>query len=94
LVMAAVDISGRPYLALDWELTYEELGVFPTVLAEEFFRALAFNSGITLHVRELAGANMHHLLEAAFKAVARALDQASRPDSRIEGVLSTKGQLG
>ncbi len=94
LVMAAVDISGRPYLALDWELSNEQLGAFPAVLVEEFFRALAFNGGITLHIRQMAGRNMHHLLEAAFKAMARALAQACALDSRVEGILSTKGLLG
>ncbi len=94
LVMTSVDISGRPYAAFAWNLTYEMLGAFPSVLAEEFFRSLAFNAGITLHIREIAGGNMHHLIEAAFKATARALAEACAVDSRIEGLLSKKGRLG
>lgn len=93
LVMASLDISGRPYLALDWALPNETLGTFPAVLGEEFFRAFAFNAGLTLHIRQLAGRNAHHLLEAAFKAVARALAEACALDSRVEGILSTKGLL-
>ncbi|NLJ25989.1 MAG: imidazoleglycerol-phosphate dehydratase HisB [Firmicutes bacterium] len=94
LVMASIDISGRPYACFAWNLTDEQLGAFPAVLAEEFFRALAFNGGITLHIQEVAGGNMHHLLEAAFKATARALAQACSSDPRVEGLLSTKGRLG
>jgi len=94
LVMAAVDISGRPCAVFSWNLTSEMLGAFPAVLAEEFFRSLAFNAGITLHIREIAGGNMHHLVEAAFKAAARALAQACALDPRVEGQLSTKGRLG
>ncbi|NMB46189.1 MAG: imidazoleglycerol-phosphate dehydratase HisB [Firmicutes bacterium] len=94
LVMAAVDISGRPYAAFSWNLPAEQLGAFPAVLAEEFFQALAFNAGITLHIREVAGGNTHHLLEAAFKATARALAKACAMDPRVEGLLSTKGRLG
>lgn len=94
LVMAAVDISGRPYTNFSWSLANEQLGVFPAVLAEEFFRALAFNAHITLHIREVAGGNAHHLLEAAFKATARALAEASSMDPRVEGLLSTKGRIG
>ncbi|NLK07266.1 MAG: imidazoleglycerol-phosphate dehydratase HisB [Firmicutes bacterium] len=93
LMMASIDISGRPYLALDWDLPNEMLGTFPTVLGEEFFRAFAFNAGMTLHIRQLAGRNAHHILEAAFKAVARALALACAVDDRIEGILSTKGFL-
>ena len=94
LVMATVDISGRPFVACSWNLSNEHLGAFPALLAEEFFRALAFNGGITLHIREIAGGNTHHLLEAAFKATARALADACAIDPRVEGLLSTKGRLG
>jgi imidazoleglycerol-phosphate dehydratase len=94
LVMASVDVSGRPFIACSWDLSAEYLGAFPAFLADEFFRALAFNGGITLHIREIAGSNMHHLLEAAFKATARALADACAMDPRVEGLLSTKGRLG
>ncbi|MGI6566348.1 MAG: imidazoleglycerol-phosphate dehydratase HisB [Firmicutes bacterium] len=94
LMMASVDISGRPFAVFSWNLTSEMLGAFPAVLAEEFFRSFAFNAGITLHIREIAGGNMHHVIEAAFKSAARALAQACAADPRVEGLLSTKGRLG
>ncbi|NLY52068.1 MAG: imidazoleglycerol-phosphate dehydratase HisB [Firmicutes bacterium] len=94
LMMTSVDISGRPFAMFSWKLTNEMLGAFPSVLVEEFFRSFAFNAGITLHIREIAGGNMHHLIEAAFKATARALAEACAVDSRVEGLLSTKGRLG
>lgn len=94
LVMAAVDISGRPYLALELDVGNERVGQFPACLLEEFLRAFAVNAGLTLHLRKLSGRNAHHCLEAAFKALARALNQASSLDPRVEGLLSTKGTLG
>lgn len=94
LCMASVDISGRPYLAFEADLPQShQLGNFEVETAEDFFRALCFAAGITLHVREITGSNAHHVLEAMFKAVARALDGASRLDARVEGVPSTKGVL-
>ena len=94
LCMASVDISGRPYLAFVADLPPAYLlGNFEVETAEDFFRALCFAAGITLHVREIAGSNAHHVLEAMFKAVARALDGASQMDARVEGVPSTKGVL-
>jgi imidazoleglycerol-phosphate dehydratase len=93
LVMAAVDVSGRPHLAYDVSLPIEVIGTFDTTLAEEFLRALAINAGITLHVRSLSGVNAHHIVEAAFKAVARALAAAVALDPRVKGVPSTKGSL-
>lgn len=92
LVLAALDLSGRPYLAYD--LTPNgRIGQFDAVLAEEFFRAFAMTGGVTLHMRELAGKNEHHIVEAAFKAVARALRDAVAFDPRVKGVPSTKGML-
>lgn len=92
LVLAALDLSGRPYLAYD--LTPAgRIGQFDAVLAEEFFRAFATTGGVTLHVRQLAGKNEHHIIEAAFKAVARALKDAAAFDPRVKGVPSTKGML-
>ncbi|MDR3687235.1 MAG: imidazoleglycerol-phosphate dehydratase HisB [Coriobacteriia bacterium] len=93
LVLAAVDISGRGALYYDVSLPIEIIGTFDTTLAKEFLTALATNAGITLHVRSLAGENAHHIVEAAFKAVARALAAAVALDPRVNGVPSTKGAL-
>jgi imidazoleglycerol-phosphate dehydratase len=94
LAEAAIDISGRPYLA--WSVAFQrpKIGSFDTELVEEFFRAFAFNGGITLHVTLKAGTNAHHVAEACFKAVARALRMAVEPDPRAAGAIpSTKGSL-
>ncbi len=91
---AAVDISGRPFLA--WSVTFAQpkIGEMDTELFEEFFRALAFNAGITLHVTQKAGTNAHHVAEACFKALARALREAVEPDPRAASAIpSTKGVL-
>jgi len=93
LVLAAVDVSGRPHLVYELALPIEIIGTFDTTLAEEFMRALAMNAGITLHVRSLSGVNAHHIVEAAFKAVARAIAEAVAIDPRVTGVPSTKGAL-
>lgn len=93
LVMAAVDVSGRGQLHYAVDLPIEIIGTFDTTLAKEFFVALATNAGLTLHVRSLSGENAHHIVEAAFKAVARALKEACEIDPRVEGVPSTKGTL-
>lgn len=93
LVLAAVDISGRGGLFWDVSLPIEIIGTFDTTLAKEFLVALATNAGVTLHVRSLAGENAHHIIEAAFKAAARALSQAVALDARVSGVPSTKGSL-
>jgi imidazoleglycerol-phosphate dehydratase len=94
LAEAAVDISGRPCLA--WSVPFQrpKIGSFDTELVEEFFRAFAFNAGITLHVTLKAGSNAHHVAEACFKAVARALRMAAEADPRAAGAIpSTKGSL-
>lgn len=93
LVLSAVDISGRGQLHYAVELPIEIIGAFDTTLAKEFLIALAGNAGLTLHVRSLAGDNSHHIIEAAFKAVARALRSAVALDARVSGVPSTKGSL-
>ena len=93
LAFAAIDISGRPYLAFDAEFTAPMVGAFDTQLAEEFFRAVAVNAGLTVHVKVLAGRNDHHKLEALFKAFGLALRDAAAVDPRVTGVLSTKGSL-
>ena len=93
LAFAAIDISGRPYLAFDAYFTAPMVGAFDTQLAEEFFRAVAVNAGLTVHVKVLAGRNDHHKLEALFKAFGLALRDAAAVDPRVTGVLSTKGAL-
>jgi len=93
LVAAAIDISGRGQLTYAVELPIELIGTFDTTLAKEFLVALATNAGLTLHVHKLAGDNAHHIIEAAFKAVARALYAAVAIDERVTGVPSTKGSL-
>lgn len=93
LAMVSLDISARPFLVFDVKFTTEMTGQMETQLFEEFFRALAFNAGITLHIKVLYGANSHHMAEAVFKAFGRAMDEAVKTDERIEGVMSTKGSL-
>lgn len=93
LVLAVVDVSGRPYLHYAVPVPRQRLGAYDTDLTEEFFRALAMNAGITLHLLLVHGRNAHHIIEAAFKALALALDQATRTDPRIRDVPSTKGTL-
>lgn len=91
LCFCSLDISGRPFLVYNAELTNEKVGDFDTCLAEEFFRAFAFNAGITLHIREEYGKNDHHVIEAMFKALAHALKEAVSVSG--SAVLSTKGVL-
>jgi imidazoleglycerol-phosphate dehydratase len=93
LVMVSLDLSGRSYIVFEAQLTGEKVGEMDTELVEEFFRAVAFNAGITLHIKVFYGSNNHHIIEAMFKAFARALDEATRVDERIQGVMSTKGIL-
>ncbi|MBS4029980.1 MAG: imidazoleglycerol-phosphate dehydratase HisB [Clostridiales bacterium] len=93
LVMVAVDLSGRPYLGLDLPLPSSRLGNFETELVEEFLRAFTNRAQCTLHIRLQAGSNTHHMIEAAFKGLARALDEATSMDKRVTGVPSTKGIL-
>ena len=93
LVMCAVDLCGRAFFASDLVFTKEKLGDLDTEMIREFFQALSFNAGMNLHIRQMDGLNNHHIAEAAFKAFARALCEAVSVDSRIDGVLSTKGSL-
>jgi imidazoleglycerol-phosphate dehydratase len=93
MAMVSVDVSGRPYLVFEASLTALKLGDFDTEMTEEFFRALAFNAGITLHAKVLYGKNTHHMIEALFKGTARALKEALTEDETIKGVMSTKGIL-
>jgi imidazoleglycerol-phosphate dehydratase len=93
LAMVVLDISGRPFLVFDAEFTSEKVGEFDSELAEEFLRAFSVHAGLTLHVKMLSGKNTHHMIEAIFKGLARALGEAVRHDERIVGVMSTKGNL-
>jgi imidazoleglycerol-phosphate dehydratase len=91
LVQVALDLSGRPFLVYEVDPVAEWIGTFDPQLAEEFWRAFAFGAGITLHIRSVAGKNGHHVIEASFKGVARALRDAVRVEGT--GVPSTKGTL-
>ncbi len=93
LAEASVDLSGRPFLVYDVPCRAKKIKSFDVSLAEEFFRALAFSACMNLHVTLRYGSNSHHIIEAVFKAVARAVGEAVRTDPRIRGVLSTKGRL-
>jgi imidazoleglycerol-phosphate dehydratase len=91
LVQVALDLSGRPFLVYEVDPVAEWIGTFDPQLAEEFWRAFAFGAGITLHIRSVSGRNGHHVIEASFKGVARALRDAVRIEG--SGVPSTKGTL-
>jgi len=93
LVLAAIDISGRGQCHYEVDVPFEFIGTFETSLAKEFWIAFASTAGLTLHIYELQGRNSHHIIEASFKAVARALRIAVAQDARILGVPSTKGAL-
>lgn len=93
LMQVAIDCSGRPYFVWEVPMPQPKVGDWDTELAQDFFRALAFNAGLTLHMRLLSGENTHHIIEAAFKGCARALREAVTLDPRENGVPSTKGTL-
>lgn len=93
-VRSALDLSARPFLIWNVDFPTQKIGTFDTELVREFFQALSTHGGITLHVDAIHGFNSHHIAEAAFKSVARALREAVEPDPRMAGVLpSTKGAL-
>ena len=94
LVLCAVDMGGRPWLNFDAAFTAERVGYLDTELVHEFFYAVSYSAGMNLHIKVLDGQNNHHIIEAMFKAFARALDEATGMDGRITEVLSTKGTLG
>ena len=93
LVQTVVDLSGRPFLAYDVELKHAKIGQFDVELIHDFLLALVNQAGMNLHVRMLSGRNPHHVVEATFKGFARALETAVARDTRLVGVLSTKGTL-
>ena len=90
LVLCAVDLSGRPYLVFDGEFTTDRVGYMDTEMVKEFFYAISYTAGMNLHIRVLSGGNNHHMIEAMFKAFAKALDQATVIDPRITDILSTQ----
>lgn len=93
LVLCSLDLSGRPYFVYDVNLTVDKVGYMDTELVKEFFYAISYATGMNLHIKMLAGSNNHHIIEAIFKAFAKALDEATKYDERITDVLSTKGAL-
>lgn len=93
LVLCAVDLSGRPYLSFDGEFTTDRVGYMDTEMVKEFFYAISYTAGMNLHIKVLSGGNNHHMIEAMFKAFARALVEATGFDPRITDILSTKGRL-
>lgn len=93
LVLCAVDLCGRPYLSFDCTFPVERVGALDTELVREFFYAVSYSAGMNLHIKLLDGVNAHHMIEAMFKAFAKALDQAVALEPRVTGVLSTKGSL-
>ena len=94
LILSAVDLSGRDFLGWDMSIPTEKVGTFDTELAEEFFLGFVRNAKCTLHVRQLSGSNSHHILEGAFKCVARALREAAELDPAFaDEIPSTKGTL-
>ena len=93
LVLCAIDLSGRPYLAFDGEFTTERVGYMDTEMVKEFFYAVSYSAEMNLHIKVLNSGNNHHMVEAMYKAFARALDVATTFDPRITDVMSTKGSL-
>ena len=93
LILCALDLSGRPYLQFDAQFTMDRVGDFDTEMVREFFYAVSYSAGMNIHIRQMAGVNNHHIIEAMFKAFAKALDIATQEDPRIVDVLSTKGSL-
>ena len=94
LIQVVVDCSGRPHLSFDLDIPSQKVGTYDTELVKEFFAAVASNSGLTLHIRQLAGTNTHHIVEASFKSFARALRMATEIDPRRSGQIpSSKGVL-
>jgi len=93
LILCALDLCGRPYLVCDLTLDREKVGDLETEMIREFFYAVSYGAEMNLHLKQLSGINNHHIIEAAFKAFAKSLDEATRYDERITDVLSTKGSL-
>ena len=93
LALVSIDLGGRPYLDFQCDFSVEKCGEMETAMVREFFYAVSYSAMMNIHVRMLSGVNAHHMIEAIFKAFAKALDQATQTDDRIEGVASTKGVI-
>lgn len=93
LALCSIDLCGRPYFDFDCNFTVDRVGYMDTELVREFFYAISYSAGMNLHMKMLSGINNHHMIEALFKAFAKALDEATSYDERITDVLSTKGSL-
>lgn len=93
LVLCAIDLSGRPYFVYDVKLPSDSIGEMDSSMVKEFFYAISYSTGMNLHIKLIHGENTHHIVEAIFKAFAKALDEATTMDNRITDVLSTKGSL-
>lgn len=94
LMLCALDLSGRPFFCYDMNLTVDQVGYFDTEMVKEFFYAVSYSAGMNLHLKQLDGSNNHHIIESAFKAFGKALDEATQIDPRMKDtVLSTKGSL-
>lgn len=93
LVLCAIDLGGRPYLSFDVDFTAERVGDYDTEMVKEFFYAISYTAQMNLHIKLISGGNQHHIIEAIYKAFAKALDEATSYDSRIKDVLSTKGSI-
>ncbi len=93
LVLCAIDLSGRPYLSFEETYTVDRIGDLDTEMIHDFFYAVSYSAGMNLHLKQISGVNNHHIAEASFKAFAKALDEATMQEPRIDGVWSTKGML-
>jgi len=93
LVLCAIDLSGRPYFAYDAKFTVPKIGMLDSEMVHDFFYAVSYSAAMNLHIKQMEGINNHHIAESSFKAFAKALDMATMYDSRITGIMSTKGLL-
>lgn len=93
LALVSIDLGGRPFLDFQCDFPVEKCGEMETDMVREFFYAISYSAMMNIHVKMISGVNAHHMIEAVFKAFAKALDQATSFDSRIEGVASTKGVI-
>lgn len=93
LILCSIDFCGRPYLQFDCDISSERCGYFETEMLKEFFYAVSYSAGMNIHIKKISGDNSHHIIEACFKAFAKALDMATAIDPRVKDVLSTKGKL-
>ena len=91
LVLCAIDLSGRPYLSFEETYTVDRIGDLDTEMIHDFFYAVSYSAGMNLHLKQISGVNNHHIAEASFKAFAKALDEATMQEPRIDGVWSTEG---